>query len=161
MQIAPSIVLSALLVSVAACQAAPAAPSPAAPAESATPVAPSSSRRLQTALGEFAVVAARYVAEANGTRPQPGERLLLVILAQPNLEPLTPNDLSLEAFDQAVHDPGDGGVYLLGADGPPVTSTMGGWVDEEFALGFRVPTTGGTYTLHWPGNDPLVIVPAE
>ena len=161
MQIAPSIVLSALLVSVAACQAAPAAPSPAAPAESATPVAPSSSRRLQTALGEFAVVAARYVAEANGTRPQPGERLLLVILAQPNLEPLTPNDLSLEAFEQAVHDPGAGGVYLLGADGTPVTSTMGGWVDEEFALGFRVPAAGETYTLHWPGNDPLVIVPAE
>ncbi|MBL8056538.1 MAG: hypothetical protein JNK29_07550, partial [Anaerolineales bacterium] len=114
---APSIVLSALLVSLAACQAAPAAPSPAAPAlaESATPVAPSASRRLQTAVGEFAVVAARYVEEANGTRPQPGERLLLVILAQPNLEPLTPNDLSLEAFEQAVHDPGAGGVYLLGA----------------------------------------------
>lgn len=131
----------------------------AAPAPTEAPAA--ASGKLTTTAGEFAIVGARFVAEANGTRPQPGERLLLVMLARPDRTPLTPADFSLEAFQQAVQDPGAGGVYLLGADGARAITTMAGWVADEFAMGFRVPEGTGAVTLYWPGNDPIALTPAE
>ena len=109
---------------------------------------------LRTAQGDFVIAAARLVDEANGAKPQTGEKLLLVILTQPDLANLDPSKFSLQAFHDMTHDT-DMEIYILGNDGSQTISTMGGWVGDEFAMGFRVPVDINTYTLHWTGNSPI------
>jgi hypothetical protein len=109
---------------------------------------------LKTEQGDFAIAAARLVDEANGVKPQTGEKLLLVILTQPDRANLDPSKFSLQAFHDMTHDT-DTEIYILGNDGSQTISTMGGWVAEEFAMGFRVPVDINTYTLHWTGNSPI------
>jgi hypothetical protein len=109
---------------------------------------------LKTEQGDFVIASARLVDEANGVKPQAGEKLLLVILTQPDLTNLDPDNSSLEAFSNTTHAPGTE-IYILGEDGSQTISTMGGWVGEEFAMGFRVPVDVNTYTLHWTGNLPI------
>jgi hypothetical protein len=38
---------------------------------------------------------------------------------------------------------------------------MSGWVEDEFAMGLRVPLGAETYTLYWPGNSPIDLVAEE
>lgn len=109
---------------------------------------------LKTEQGDFAIASARLVDEANGVKPQAGEKFLLVILAQPDLTSLDPGKFSLEAFSDMTHDPNTE-IYILGNDGSQTISTMGGWVGDEFAMGFRVPADINTYTLYWTGNSPI------
>lgn len=111
---------------------------------------------LKTSQGDFAIAAARLVGEANGVKPQSSEKLLLVILTQPDLTNLDPNKFSLESFSNMTHDPNTE-IYILGDDGSRTISTMGGWVGDEFAMGFRVPVDINTYTLHWTGNSPIAL----
>ena len=115
--------------------------------ESAQPV-------LKTEQGNFVIASARLVDEANGAKHQSGEKLLLVILTQPDLANLDPSKFSLQAFHDMTHDT-DMEIYILGNDGSQTISTMGGWVGDEFAMGFRVPVDINTYTLHWTGNLPI------
>jgi hypothetical protein len=117
--------------------------------ESAQPV-------LKTEQGDFVIAAARLVDEANGAKPQTGEKLLLVILTQPGLANLDPGKFSLEAFHDMTHDT-DTEIYILGNDGSETISTMGGWVGDEFAMGFSVPVGVNTYILHWTGNSPIAL----
>jgi hypothetical protein len=129
-------------------------PAPA-PAANSKPV-------LKTTIGEFVIDSARWVDEVNGVTPGEGEKILLVILTQPGLERLDPEQFSLEAFDKAIHDVSNGEIHISGDDGSTTISTMAGWVGEkhdEFAMGFRLPITAKTYQLFWPGNEPVDIIP--
>jgi len=116
---------------------------------------------VKTSIGDFVIVSARFVDEVHGEKPNPGEKILLVILSQPGLERLDPNTFSLEAFGNMTHDTSKGEIYILGDDGSKTISTMGGWVDEEFAMGFKLPAKIKTYTLFWQDNPPIDIVPED
>jgi len=117
---------------------------------------------LNTAMGEFEVSYVRFVEEANGVKPGPEEKLLLIGLTRPGLENLDPGNFSLEEFQNMIQDTNQGTIHLLGEDGSQTISSMAGWVSpeyKEFALGFRLPSTVTAYQLAWPGNDPLAIIP--
>ncbi len=108
---------------------------------------------LPTSLGDFKYLSARLVDEANGTVPQTGEKILLVVIERVDGE-----QIDLAAFDTAIREVPEG-VYIEGDDGSKTTHTMGGWVDKDFTIGFRVPESLKAYTLHWPGANPLSIEP--
>ena len=121
------------------------------PAEDATqPV-------IKTSMGDFLIVSARFVDEVNGVKPDSGEKILLLILSRPGNERMDPSTFPLEDFDKMIHDTTNGEIYMLGGDGSRTISTMGGWVNKEFAMGFRMPNTAKTYRLFWPGNPPFDI----
>jgi hypothetical protein len=116
---------------------------------------------LKTAMGDFLIVAARFVDEVNGVKPEGGEEILLVILSRPGMEQLEPSTFPLETFDKMIHDTTSGEIYILGNDESRTISTMGGWVNGEFAMGFRLPSTATTLKLFWPGNPPIDIAPED
>jgi hypothetical protein len=161
-----SILISAVLVMMfclPGCkQAATATPFAATEASMATdtpkPAKDATQPMLKTAMGDFLIVSARFVDEVNGVKPDSGEKILLVFLSRPGMERMDPNTFPLEAFDKMTHDTTLGEIYLLGSDGSRTISTMGGWVKEEFAMGFRLPVAAKTYRLFWPGNAPIDIV---
>ena len=114
---------------------------------------------MKTSLGDFVIVSSRFVDEVHGEKPDSGEKILLIILSQPGLERLDPGTFSLEAFDKMAHDTSIGEIYILGDDGSKTISTMGGWIADEFAMGFIMPATVKTYTLFWQDNPPIDIIP--
>jgi hypothetical protein len=151
-------ILAAIILFTPACVPVSSAPLPAATESDALqePAQSSESGKplLKTEQGDFVIAAARLVDEANGVKPEAGEKILLLILTQPDLANLDPNNFSLESFSNMTHAPGTE-IYIQGDDGSRTTSTMGGWVDDEFAMGFRVPADINQYTLHWTGNSPI------
>jgi hypothetical protein len=105
-------------------------------------------------MGEFIIVTARLVDEVHGDKPLPGEKFLLVVLAGPGNTKLEAGKFSLEAFQKMVYESGET-IYVLGNDNSQTFSTgMGGWVGEEFVMGFRVPELEA-YTLYWSENSPI------
>lgn len=153
------IVVLWVVLSLAACSAPASLPTP---TNVSMPTLPAAGKPLlKTAAGEFEVAAARFTEEVHGVKPGPEEKILLVILAQPGGKKLDPQAFSLEAFQQALQDTGQGQVHILGDDGSFTISSMAGWVEDEFAMGFRLPAAAKTYTLFWPGNDPIVLAPEE
>jgi hypothetical protein len=54
-----------------------------------------------------------------------------------------------------IYDTSHGEIYIFGSDGSRTTPNMGGWVAEEFAIGFNIPLGAESYTLYWPGNSPI------
>ena len=138
----------------AAIKALPVTDTPKAAEEATRPV-------IKTAMGDFLILAARFVDEVNGAKPTSGEKILLVFLSRPNNKPMDPSTFPLEDFDKMIHDTSKGEISILGEDGSRTISTMGGWVDEDFAIGFRVPVTAKTYQLFWPGNPAIDIIPED
>ncbi|CAG0995277.1 hypothetical protein ANAEL_02548 [Anaerolineales bacterium] len=118
-----------------------------------TPTADAKQPPLKTIMGDFVIASVRLTDEVHGEKSQAGEKFLLVILTQPDLTNLAPGKFSLEEFGNMVHN-SDGEIYILGSDNSKIISTMAGWVEDEFAMGFRVPILE-TYTLYWPGNLPI------
>lgn len=114
---------------------------------------------ISTSMGDFVVVSSRFVDEAHGDKPKDGEKFLMLILSQPGKDKLDPASFSLEEFDKVVHDTSAGEIYILASDGSKTISTMGGWLDDEFAMGFRVPAASGSFTLYWWDNDPIKLNP--
>jgi hypothetical protein len=158
--------LVVLMFMLTACRQAPAPTSftvteAAVSAETPTPEKGATQAALKTTMGDFQIVAAKFVDEANGVKPGPGEKILLLILSRPRQERLEPGTFPLEDFDKMIHDTSKGEIYILGNDGSKTISTMGGWVNEEFAMGFRLPAGAGSLKLFWPGNDPIDIVPED
>jgi hypothetical protein len=153
-------ILAAIVLFISTCAPVSSTPLPAARAPNALQEpaqSPDSTQPLlKTEQGDFAIASARLVDEANGVKPQAGEKLLLLILTQPDLAHLDPSNFSLEAFHDMTHDT-DMEIYISGNDGSQTISTMGGWVGDEFAMGFRVPVDISTYTLHWTGNSPITL----
>ena len=160
--------LLTLVLCLPACTGLPAAPSVTdavleEAAETPAPAPEANSKPvLKTSIGDFVIDSARWVDEVNGVTPGEGERILLVILTQPGVERLDPEQFSLEAFDKAIHDTSNGEVHISGSDGSYTISTMAGWVGEkfdEFAIGFRLPVTAEALQLFWPGNEPVDVMP--
>jgi hypothetical protein len=111
--------------------------------------------KVTTSLGEFEVVSARMVDEANSTQANPGEKILLVVLT---LDGKTPEmgAIPLDQIQTLTHDSStDEQVHVTGSDNLDVISTMGGWVDGDFTLGFNIPETATGLVLHWPGQPAL------
>jgi len=156
------ILIPLMLISLSACSQSQASPLAATKevkaSEALTPENNAVQPVLKTSLGDFIIVSTRFVDEVHGTKPKPGEKILLVTLSQPGLERLDPTTFSLEAFDKMIHDTSKGSIYILGSDGSKTISTMAGWVDEDFAMGFIVPSAAETYTLYWPDNSPIDIL---
>jgi hypothetical protein len=152
------VILAAIMLLISACTPISSTPSPTL-TEPEVLEAPTSSPEstqpfLKTEMGDFVIASSRLVNEANGAKPLEGEKFLLVILTQPDLTNLDPNNFSLQDFSDMIHNP-DMEIYILGDDDSQTISTMGGWVGDEFAMGFRVPAGINTYTLHWTGNSPI------
>jgi hypothetical protein len=146
-------VIAALVLSACGAQ-----PSPT--ATEAAPAAATSPQILKTTMGDFAIVSARLVDEAHDTNAPQGEKFLLIGLAQSDLQPLVAGEFSLETFQSSIQQ-GKNEVYVLGADGSQTFYTsMGGWIDDDFVIGFRVPV-GDSFTLYWTGNDPIPLTLQE
>ncbi len=126
-----------------------------------TPTAAPANPILKTAVGDLAVASARRVEEVNGAQAEAGEKILLVILTKPGQAKLAPDSFPLEAFQKAMQDVSNEQVHISTDAGAEAICSMAGWVEGEFAMGFRVPVTAKTYTLFWPGNKPLAIVPVD
>ena len=123
------------------------------PAMQATPASLSLSI-LNTKMGEFVIVTSRLVDEVHGDKPLSGYKFLLIVLAGPGNTKLEAGKFSLEAFQKTVYE-SDETIYVLGNDNSQTFSTgMGGWLGEEFVMGFMVPE-GEAYTLYWPENTPI------
>lgn len=116
---------------------------------------------IETTLGDFVIASTRFVKEVNGVKPGRDEKILLVILTRPNQEKMDRTTIPLEKFSQMTHDTTNGEIYILSDDGTKTIHTMGGWVDKELALGFRLPVTAKSYTLYWQHYPPIEIVPEE
>ena len=157
------IVVLVVLFSVSACKQLEAAPLAATQETKAldTPMPENdiSQPLVKTSMGDLVIVSARFVDEVHGEKPDSGEKILLLILSQPGLARVDPGTFSLEAFDKMAHDTSKGDIYILGDDRSKTISTMAGWVDDEFAIGFKVPVAVKTYTLFWQDNPAIDIVP--
>jgi hypothetical protein len=119
----------------------------AAPIVSATP-APGG-LTFKTSIGDLVYVSSRFVEEVNGVTPAKGCKLLLVVLKQPDN-----SKIDLQKYMDAHMQ-----VFIRGDDGSETLSTMGGFVQGEFAIGFQVPETVKTYRLIWGDNLPIEITP--
>jgi hypothetical protein len=110
---------------------------------------------IPTSLGQFGVSRARLVDEANSTKANPGEKILLVTLTLDGKNPDS-GSIPLDQFSALTHDSASGEqVHVTGSDGVDAISTMGGWVDGEFVMGFNVPANGADFVFHWPGLEPM------
>lgn len=146
-----SLLTLTLALSLAACGSAT-TPVPAATA------APTAARPvLTTAMGELEIVSVRLADEVHDQPARPGETFLLVTLTQPGKAALAPGEFSLEEFQKMIQD-SSGQIYVSGEGNVQAVSTMAGWIDDEFVMGFAVPELS-VYSLHWPGNDPLTLEP--
>ena len=108
---------------------------------------------LKTTMGDFVVKSARLVDEVHGQKSPAGQKFLLVTLTKPDLKNLVAGEFSLDTFQKMMQD-SSGQIYVSGKDGFQFTSTMAGWVGDEFAMGFTVSVLE-SLTLHWPGNSPI------
>jgi len=162
MKFIATLFVSVMLLNLSACMQSQTPPSAATEIEDSSTTVPENKITqpvVKTSMGDFVIVSARFADEVNGEKPRSGEKILLVILSQPGVERLDPGTFSLEAFGNMTHDTSKGEIYILGDDGSRTISTMGGWVNEDFAMGFRVPAAVKTYTLFWQDNPPIEIVP--
>jgi hypothetical protein len=119
------------------------------PAETAPTVAPAAPAVLKTSIGDLRVTSARLVDQANSTQAEPGHKILLL-----GLERVDDSPIDLQQFQDAHVQ-----AFIRGDDDSATTSTMGGFVDGAFSIGFQVPETLKTYSLEWEGNDPVEIIP--
>jgi hypothetical protein len=128
---------------------------PSAPAETeAAYTATPSLQTLKTTMGDFVIVSARLVDEVKGTQAPSGEKFLLIGLVDSNMQKLVPGEFSLESFQATIQD-SQSDIYIQGKDGSQsYYSHMGGWVEDDFVIGFTVPVEE-TYTLYWTGNAPI------
>jgi hypothetical protein len=112
---------------------------------------------LKTTMGDFVISSVRVVDEVHDQNARAGEAFLLVILTKPSSEHLVRGEFSLEAFQKMIQD-SSGQIYVSGEDDSQFISTMAGWVEDEFAMGFTVQMAK-SYDLHWPGNSPIRLSP--
>jgi len=147
-QTAPTIAPAAVTATVTAVAAAASPSATPAVNQAANPV-------VKTSLGEFKLMAGRFVDEVNGTRPKEGDKVLLITLAGANGERLERASFSLEKFNDMMKNTAGGEVHVAGGDGGYSGCSMAGWVGEkydEFAIGFMLPANAKGLRLGWPGN---------
>ena len=111
-------------------------------------------QNLKTTMGDFLVVSARLVDEVHDSKAPDGYKFLLIGLARPGLQKLVAGEFSLESFQAMMLEDSDK-IYISGKDGSQTFySQMGGWVEDDFVIGFTVPLIEA-YTLYWPNNAPI------
>jgi len=108
-------------------------------------------------MGDFVIQSVSLVDEVHEQKSRPGEKYLLLILAQPDGENLVPGEFSLEDFQKMIQE-SHGQIYVAGKDGSMSISNMAGWIQDDFTMGFTVPVVE-SYTLQWPDNSPLELTP--
>lgn len=137
---------------------APGSPSPTVPvtppadaSPTTAPVSAPAQPVFKTAVGDLSFVSARFVSQANSTTPEPGCKLLLVILERTDSAPI-----DLQQFVDAHMQ-----IFIEDYDGTSTLSTMGGFVDGQFAIGFQVPETQVDFRLVWGENTVVDITPTN
>lgn len=140
-----------LLLFLAACTPQAAISDPALPDSTEIPVGSKDATKsiLKTNDGDLVYVSARFVDETPMETPAPGYKLLVVILERADGQAIDLESFNAEHVEIVVH----------GDDGSRTLSTMGGFLGEEFAIGFRVPDNAATFTLEWGDNPPIMIEP--
>jgi len=115
-----------------------------------------SPRILKTFMGEFLIDSARVADQVKDIQAPEGEQFLLISFTFTDGTKPIAGEFSLEDF-QAMINSGEGDVYVESDDGTNSMYTqMGGWLEDDFVIGFRVPVAE-SYTLHWGGNDPILL----
>ena len=111
---------------------------------------------LKTTMGDFVIVSARLVDEVHDSQAPSGQKFLLIGLVDSNMQKLVPGEFSLEDFQTTMENT-QSDIYILGKGGSQTFhSHMGGWVEDEFVIGFTVPVEE-SYTLYWPDNAPILL----
>jgi len=104
---------------------------------------------LETSIGDMVYQRAALVDQANFTTALPDCRILLIYLEKADGS----------AIDLAKDGAGFSGIFIHGEDKSETLSTMGGFVEDKFAIGFQIPKTVKTFKLVWHDNPPLMIIP--
>lgn len=116
-----------------------------------------SPRILKTSMGEFLIDSAWVTDQVKDTEAPEGEQFLLISITFTDGKKPVMGEFSLEDFQTMINS-GEGDIYVLSDDGTQSFYTqMGGWLEEDFVFGFRVPVAGA-YTLFWAGNDPIALI---
>ncbi len=111
-------------------------------------------------MGDFAIVSTRLVDSIHDTQAPPGSKFLLIGLTGPDQKKLVLGEFSLEAFQEMVNADHKN-IFISGNDGSQSSYTqMGGWVEDDFVIGFTVPIVDA-YTLYWPDNEPILLTISE
>lgn len=101
---------------------------------------------ITTPLGDLVITKAEIVDEnPMGQKAAPGYQILNVSFESADGSPIDGGD-----FYDASRE-----VYVTGDDGSKTKSYMGGLVSGELIVGFTPPVSAQTFTLYWPGNDPI------
>jgi hypothetical protein len=115
-----------------------------------SPAAPAPAENIfKTPIGDLVYDSARFVEEVHGVTPEKDHKLLLVVIKRPDK-----SSIDIQKFQDAHMQ-----IFIRGEDGSQTLSTMGGFVEDGFAVGFQVPKTVKTYQLIWGDNLPLEITP--
>jgi hypothetical protein len=137
------------IVLLSACAPAQPAPQDTALADN-VPVAKQGQTPIKTAAGEMIYQNAKFVDEVNGTPSLPDCHILLVFLDKSD-----GSRVDLKRDGAAFS-----GIFIHGEDGSETLSTMGGFVEGDFAIGFQIPKSVTTYKLVW-GDNPEVFIEPE
>ena len=86
--------------------------------------------------------------DAFGNQAAPGYRILNVYV-----ESADGREIDGSAFYEESRD-----VFVIGDDGSETKSYTGGLLSGQLMVGFTPPDTAHTFTLVWPGNDPVELV---
>lgn len=110
---------------------------------------------ISTSMGVFEIVSAQLVDEANSTKANPGEKILLVGLTLDGKSPVL-GSIALDEFRELTQSTTfDDQVHVTGTNDLNSISNMAGWVNDEFVMGFLVPDTAGEFLFHWPGLESI------
>ena len=115
-----------------------------------------SQQTLKTAMGDFVIDSVRLLDEVKDSQAPSGQKFLLIGLVDSNRQKLIPGEFSLESFQATIQE-SQSDIYIQGKDGSQsYYSHMGGWVEDDFVIGFTVPVEEA-YTLYWPDNAPIAL----
>jgi hypothetical protein len=110
--------------------------------------------RVESAVGALSVSSASIVDSIGGQVAQPGYQILVVTF-------LGEGEIDADSLMEASE-----GVYVIGDDGSRTerfmagssTVTSGEGVGSPSCrIGFTPPSSATGFTLHWPGNEPIVL----
>jgi hypothetical protein len=132
---------------------------PVSPSPASQPVQPTAATSgpavISTSLGEFEIGAIHLVDEVHDQKAEVGQVFLLLALTQNGENPAL-GSIPLDQIDKITHDSSTGEqVHITDGKSLDAITTMSGWVDDEFVVGFTVPSDASGLTLQWPGQDPI------
>jgi hypothetical protein len=101
---------------------------------------------ITTSLGDIFLTKAEVATEnVMGDQAAPGFQLLNVWF----------ESADGSAIDGSAFYDESKAVYVMGDDGSKTNSYLGGLVSGQLLVGFTPPESAHTFTLYWPGNEPV------